>query len=73
MFSLARIEPLLAQVKSDRKSFALGILDYINAETFLYDWHKGYLTRYGFDWRLAFFETFFRPDQYGADDTVPNR
>ncbi|KAL8620106.1 hypothetical protein ACOMHN_065226 [Nucella lapillus] len=68
-----RLEPLLTQVVVVPKSLAMGILDYIQPDTFLYDWHKGYLTRYGFDWRLVFFETFFRKDQYGADDTVPKR
>ena len=69
---ISRLEPLLTQVRSDRKSMALGILDYIKGDTFSYDW-QDYLTRYGFDWRLAFFETYFRPDQYGADDTSPKR
>ncbi|KAK7501657.1 hypothetical protein BaRGS_00007088, partial [Batillaria attramentaria] len=66
-----RLEPLLHQVQSDRQSVALGHLDYVQPDTFLYDWHKGYLTRYGFDWRLVFFETFFKPLTAGQDDTTP--
>ncbi|XP_076465312.1 polypeptide N-acetylgalactosaminyltransferase 13-like isoform X2 [Babylonia areolata] len=66
------LEPLLAQIQSDRKSMALGILDYINANTLAYTW-KDYILRYGFDWRLLFFETYFRRDQYGADDSTPKR
>nr|KAG5709935.1 hypothetical protein BaRGS_029977 [Batillaria attramentaria] len=65
------LEPLLHQVQSDRQSVALGHLDYVQPDTFLYDWHKGYLTRYGFDWRLVFFETFFKPLTAGQDDTTP--
>lgn len=44
----------------------MGTLDYIDQNTFEYKYHDGYLSRYGFDWRLVFFETFFRDDQVGA-------
>lgn len=65
------LEPLLHHIKQDPKSIALGHLDYVQPDTFMYDWHKGYLTRYGFDWRLVFFETFFRPTALGNEDPTP--
>ena len=46
----------------------MGVLDYVNSETFEYRFNEGYMTRYGFDWRLVFFETFFRQDQVGATE-----
>ncbi|XP_070176382.1 polypeptide N-acetylgalactosaminyltransferase 13-like isoform X2 [Littorina saxatilis] len=66
------LEPLLVQIQSDRKSLAMGILDYIDANTLKYNW-KDHLTRYAFDWRLVFFETYFRPDLYGQSDADPKR
>ncbi|XP_071100671.1 polypeptide N-acetylgalactosaminyltransferase 1-like [Haliotis cracherodii] len=65
------LQPLLTEIKKDRKTVALGTLDYIQAETMQYTWHENYVTRYGFDWRLIFFETFFRPDQYGEGNDSP--
>lgn len=59
-------------MRFDRKSMALGILDYINAENFEYT-YKEYVLRYAFDWRLLFFETYFTKEQYGPDDTTPKR
>ncbi|XP_064608475.1 inactive polypeptide N-acetylgalactosaminyltransferase-like protein 5 [Liolophura sinensis] len=56
------LEPLLYEIKQDRQIVALGTLDYISAKTFEYEFHSDYMTRYGFDWRLVFFETFFRRD-----------
>ncbi|PVD19541.1 hypothetical protein C0Q70_20030 [Pomacea canaliculata] len=55
------LEPLLTQIKADQTSVALSLLDYIHAETFAYRSHKLSQVRYGFDWRLVFYETFFRP------------
>lgn len=60
--SVHRLEPLLYEIKQDRQIVALGTLDYISAKTFEYEFHFDYMTRYGFDWRLVFFETFFRRD-----------
>lgn len=62
------LQPLLTEVKKDRKTIAMGVLDYVNSETFEYRFNEGYMTRYGFDWRLVFFETFFRQDQVGATE-----
>ena len=51
----------------------MGTLDYIQADTLEYKYYENYMTRYGFDWRLVFFETFFRDDQIGErpEDTRP--
>ncbi|ESP05405.1 hypothetical protein LOTGIDRAFT_103227 [Lottia gigantea] len=65
------IQPLLTEIKKNRKTVAMGVLDYVNRENFEYAYNNGYLTRYGFDWRLEFFETFFRPDQIGPEDFSP--
>lgn len=65
------VQPLLTEIKQNRKTVAMGVLDYINSETFEYRFNEGYLTRYGFDWRLVFFETFFRQDQMGITEDAP--
>ncbi|XP_048733058.2 polypeptide N-acetylgalactosaminyltransferase 1-like [Ostrea edulis] len=67
------LQPLLVEIKKDRKTVAMGVLDYVNAETLEYRYNDGYMTRYGFDWRMVFFETFFRQDQIGKTegDTRP--
>ncbi|XP_061164827.1 polypeptide N-acetylgalactosaminyltransferase 13-like [Saccostrea echinata] len=67
------LQPLLTEIKKDRKTVAMGVLDYVNAETLEYRFNDGYMTRYGFDWRMVFFETFFRQDQVGKTeaDTRP--
>lgn len=62
------LQPLLTEIKINRKTVAMGVLDYINSETFEYRFNEGYMTRYGFDWRLVFFETFFRQDQIGPSE-----
>jgi polypeptide N-acetylgalactosaminyltransferase len=49
----------------------MGMLDYINSESLEYKFAPGYFTRYGFDWRLIFFETYFRPDQIGPAKEDP--
>ena len=49
----------------------MSVLDYINQDTLEYRFNRGYLTRYGFDWRLVFFETFFRDDQIGPTPQSP--
>ncbi|XP_041375866.1 inactive polypeptide N-acetylgalactosaminyltransferase-like protein 5 [Gigantopelta aegis] len=67
------LQPLLTLIKSDRKTIALGTLDYIKAETLEYTWNHNYLTRYGFDWRMLFYETYFRPDNVGPDLETPKR
>ncbi|XP_052796372.1 polypeptide N-acetylgalactosaminyltransferase 13-like [Mya arenaria] len=59
------LQPLLTEVKADRRTVAMGSLDYIQLDTMEYKFYKDYMTRYGFDWRLVFFETFFRADQVG--------
>ena len=49
----------------------MGMLDYINSESLEYKFAPGYFTRYGSDWRLIFFETYFRPDQIGPAKEDP--
>ena len=64
--------PLLAEVKKNPKTVAMAQLDYVNRKSFAYEYEAGYRTRYGFDWRLVFFETYFRADQLeGKSDTDP--
>ncbi|KAL4228077.1 hypothetical protein ACF0H5_013512 [Mactra antiquata] len=60
------LQPLLAEIKHDRKTVAMGTLDYIQLDSMEYKYYHDYMTRYGFDWRLVFFETFFRNDQIGS-------
>ena len=70
MFS--RLPPLLAEIKKDRRTIAMTQLDYINKNTLNYEFEEGYKTRYGFDWRLVFFETYFRGDHLeGKSETDP--
>ncbi|XP_064608426.1 polypeptide N-acetylgalactosaminyltransferase 1-like isoform X2 [Liolophura sinensis] len=57
------IQPLLAQIKKNRHTVAMGTLDYVHPETFHYRFYEDYMTRYGFDWKLTFFETFWRNAQ----------
>ncbi|KAK3096527.1 hypothetical protein FSP39_001044 [Pinctada imbricata] len=57
------LEPLLLEISKDRRILVMGHLDYINSKTLDYNFIKDYRTRYGFDWRLHFFETYFRPSQ----------
>ena len=57
-----RLPPLLAEIKKNRRTIAMAQLDYINKATMSYEFEVGYRTRYGFDWKLIFFETYFRED-----------
>ncbi|XP_060566861.1 polypeptide N-acetylgalactosaminyltransferase 11-like [Ruditapes philippinarum] len=66
------LPPLLTEIKKNPKTVAMTQLDYINKDSLSYDFDVGYRTRYGFDWRLLFFETFFRADTLdGKTDTDP--
>lgn len=66
------LPPLLAEIKKNSKTVAMAQLDYVNKDTLAYEFEPGYRTRYGFDWRLVFFETYFRADQLeGKSDTDP--
>lgn len=68
------VEPLLVELLKNRKTVAVGHLDYIDAVSLRYDFDSGYKTRYGFDWRLIFFETFFRKDHLqtrSETDAIP--
>ncbi|KAL4227368.1 hypothetical protein ACF0H5_012811 [Mactra antiquata] len=66
------LPPLLNEIKKNSKTVAMAQLDYINKDTFGYEYEDGYRTRYGFDWRLIFFETYFRADQLqGKTPTDP--
>lgn len=49
----------------------MGMLDYIDRKSLQYQFKPGYFTRYGFDWRLIFYETYFRPDQIGPTKEDP--
>lgn len=63
-------QPLLQEVMADSHTIAMAQLDYIEKNSLKYTFTKGYRTRYGFDWRLQFFETEFRQDQLeGKSDT----
>ena len=62
MCFIFRLPPLLAEIKKDRRTIAMAQLDYINKATMSYEFEVGYRTRYGFDWKLIFFETYFRED-----------
>ncbi|XP_059169609.1 polypeptide N-acetylgalactosaminyltransferase 1-like [Physella acuta] len=67
------LPPLLNEIAKDGKVVAMATLDYINAKSFRYKFNDNYLTRYGWTWTMVFFETYFRPDQIGADHrTVRN-
>ena len=71
---LCRLQPLLVEIVKDRRTVAMGHLDYIQPDTFEYSFTPGYRTRYGFDWRLIFFETFFLKAQEkdkGVTDPLP--
>ncbi|KAK3605647.1 hypothetical protein CHS0354_032598 [Potamilus streckersoni] len=59
------LQPLLAAINKERTTVAMGILDSIQRDSFQYDYYDGYVIRYGFEWRLGFFETYFRADQIG--------
>lgn len=64
--------PLLAEIKKNPKTVAMAQLDYVNKDTLAYEFDRGYRTRYGFDWRLVFFETYFRGDHLeGKSETDP--
>lgn len=72
MYDFFRLPPLLAEIKKDHKTVAMAQLDYINKNSFFYEFDIGYRTRYGFDWRLLFFETYFRKDNLvGKLETDP--
>ncbi|GFO11148.1 polypeptide n-acetylgalactosaminyltransferase [Plakobranchus ocellatus] len=57
------LQPLLNEIVKKRETLALAQLDYIDKNTFQYNFYPGYRTRYGFRWDMQFFETYFRPDQ----------
>ncbi|KAK3607870.1 hypothetical protein CHS0354_038300 [Potamilus streckersoni] len=62
---LDRLQPLLAEIKKDRKTVAMGVLDYIHQDSMEYIYREGHMIKYGFDWNLKFFETIFRKDEIG--------
>lgn len=64
------IEPLLNVLRTNPKAVAMSQLDTINAQTFEYEYSRNYRARYGFDWRLQFFETEYRPSQIEDGDLV---
>lgn len=69
-----RLQPLLTEIKKNRSILAMSQLDYIRANTMLYHFNIDYKPRYGFDWRLVFFEDYFRSDQMEGKlltDTFP--
>ena len=64
------MEPLLGILREKPNAVAMSQLDTINAQTFAYEFTRQYRARYGFDWRLQFFETEYRPDQLVNGDLV---
>nr|KAG5692701.1 hypothetical protein BaRGS_008564 [Batillaria attramentaria] len=64
------LQPLLVEIVKDRRTVAMGHLDYILPQTFEYSFTPGYRTRYGFDWRLIFFETYFLKSQEKDKDVT---
>ena len=66
-----RLQPLLTEIKKDRTSVPMAELDYINYNTLQYEFYSDHTVRYGFDWRLIIFETFFRVDQIGLTPQSP--
>ncbi|XP_029646622.2 polypeptide N-acetylgalactosaminyltransferase 13-like [Octopus sinensis] len=68
------LQPLLVEIMKNRSTLAMGQLDYINRNTFKYEFNRDYKTRYGFNWDFKFFEQYFRPDQMlnkKVTDTLP--
>ncbi|KAK7491384.1 hypothetical protein BaRGS_00017362 [Batillaria attramentaria] len=60
------LQPLLAEIKKDRHTVAMSVLDYIDHDTLEYRFNRGFLVQYGFNWGLKFFEFLFRDDQIGS-------
>ncbi|KAH9524895.1 Polypeptide N-acetylgalactosaminyltransferase 3 [Bulinus truncatus] len=65
------IQPLLTEISMDNTVVAMSTLDYVQRDTLEYKYNYDYLTRYGWNWRMVFFETFFRDDQIGPDPRKP--
>ncbi|KAL3865524.1 hypothetical protein ACJMK2_042900 [Sinanodonta woodiana] len=67
------IQPLLVAIKTERNTVAMGVLDSVQRDSFQYNYYPDYLIRYGFEWRLGFFETYFREHHIGktAEDVRP--
>ncbi|CAL1547961.1 unnamed protein product, partial [Lymnaea stagnalis] len=65
------LEPLLTEIAKNSSVVAMATLDYVQPDTLYYKYNDNYLTRYGWNWRLIFFETFFRDDQVGGDPRKP--
>uniref|UniRef100_A0A0L8G2G5 Glycosyltransferase 2-like domain-containing protein n=1 Tax=Octopus bimaculoides TaxID=37653 RepID=A0A0L8G2G5_OCTBM len=69
------LQPLLVEIMKNRSTLAMGQLDYIDRNTFKYEFDRDYKPRYGFNWNFVFYETYFRPDQMlnkKVTDTLPN-
>ncbi|KAH9524900.1 Polypeptide N-acetylgalactosaminyltransferase 10 [Bulinus truncatus] len=65
------LPPLLAEIAKDRTVVAMATLDYIQPDTLEYKFYRDYLIRYGWNWRLGFYELYFRDDQIGPDPRQP--
>uniref|UniRef100_A0A2C9KIE7 Polypeptide N-acetylgalactosaminyltransferase n=1 Tax=Biomphalaria glabrata TaxID=6526 RepID=A0A2C9KIE7_BIOGL len=65
------LPPLLSEIARDNTVVAMATLDYIQAEDLYYKFYKNYLIRYGWNWRLGFYELYFREDQIGPDPRKP--
>ena len=70
-YVVLRLQPLLKVIKEDRMTIAMGSLDYIRWKTFEYIWYPDLVIRYGFNWGLQFFETYFREDTIGPNKLAP--
>ncbi|KAK7009296.1 Polypeptide N-acetylgalactosaminyltransferase 10 [Biomphalaria glabrata] len=65
------LPPLLSEIARDNTVVAMATLDYIQADDLSYKFYKNYLIRYGWNWRLGFYELYFREDQIGPDPRKP--
>ncbi|KAK7009295.1 polypeptide N-acetylgalactosaminyltransferase 1 [Biomphalaria glabrata] len=65
------LEPLLTEIAKNKTVVAMSTLDYVQRDSLEYKYNHDYLTRYGWDWRMVFFETLFREDQIGPDPRNP--
>ncbi|CAL1549036.1 unnamed protein product, partial [Lymnaea stagnalis] len=65
------LEPLLTEIAKNSSVVAMATLDYVQPNTLHYKYYDNYLPRYGWNWRLIFFENSFRDDQVGGDPRNP--
>ncbi|XP_076442850.1 polypeptide N-acetylgalactosaminyltransferase 13-like [Babylonia areolata] len=59
------LQPLLTEIRKDSRTVPMAVLDYVDRLTLEYKFRESEVIRYGFNWQLIFFETYFRNDQIG--------